>query len=168
MWQVSLIKCLVCTWVTWIHEFLSGILRMSFVCLELFEGKDSFFCKFMLLSNFCLSICCYWSIEYISMFLLCREWKSKSTIFLFMCVFVFVIVCLLVYSFVYVCTYLKVYMLGWTLRLVVSLSGKLGNSGGRFGFRFGLQPVLVWEFNPNGLQNYFGSVRFQIRSGIGS
>lgn len=26
---------------------------MSFVCLELFEGKDSFFCKFMLLSNFC-------------------------------------------------------------------------------------------------------------------
>lgn len=127
------------------------------------------------IEQFLLSICCYWSIEYISMFLLCREWKSKRTIFLFLFVFVFVIVCLLVYSFVYVCTYLKVYMLGWTLCLVVSLSGKLGNSGGRFGFRFGfykfwfgLQPVRVWEFNPNGLKNYFGSVQFQIRSGIGS
>lgn len=38
--------------------------------------------------------------------------------------------------------------------------GIFGLQFGFFDFRFGLQPVRVWEFNPNELENYFGSVQF--------
>lgn len=43
------------------------------------------------------------------------------------------------------------------------MSLQLRAKGGHFGFQFGLQPLSVQEFNPNTLENQFGSVQFLIR-----
>lgn len=43
------------------------------------------------------------------------------------------------------------------------MSLQLRAKGGHFGFQFGLQPLWVQEFNPNTLENQFGSVQFLIR-----